>query len=117
MRSWKISDCSQLDSKETYLANVSTGCSSPQGALRTGHHMHYIQSGYAWHVGSCLDAGYSSCCVNGSCQGSPPNCYCDANCHLFEDCCSDVPHDCEEQGITPSKAIACMVSLSLIIIL
>ena len=37
-------------------------------------------------------------CVNGSCQGSPPYCYCDANCQLFEDCCSDAPYDCEEQG-------------------
>ena len=48
--------------------------------------------------GSCAANAYSSCCVNGSCQGSPSNCYCDANCHLFKDCCSDVARECEKQG-------------------
>ena len=52
-----------------------------------------------YHAGSCLAAGYSDhCCVNGSCLGSPPNCHCDANCYLFEDCCTDVPLDCNKLG-------------------
>ena len=48
-----------------------------------------------------MAGGYSRCCVNGSCLGSPPvaNCYCDANCHLFKDCCNDVPLDCKDQGM------------------
>ena len=37
--------------------------------------------------------------MSGSCQGnSSSDCYYDANCYLFKDCCSDVPSDCEEQG-------------------
>ena len=51
--------------------------------------------------GSCLANGYSSCCVNGNCQDSSSSCYCDANCHLFKDCCIDVPSDCKKQGIMP----------------
>lgn len=51
-------------------------------------------------TGSCQAVGYSnSCCLAGSCQGSSSSiCRCDVNCLLFEDCCSDVAHDCEEQG-------------------
>ena len=38
--------------------------------------------------------------MSGNCQsGSVVYCYCDANCYLFKDCCSDVPSDCEERGI------------------
>ena len=51
--------------------------------------------------GSCVAAGYTNTCCSGlagSCQGSPSFCYCDANCRLFDDCCSDVPDDCDEQG-------------------
>ena len=40
-------------------------------------------------IGSCSAAGYSSCCVVGSCKGEPPNCYCDSLCYLFDDCCDD----------------------------
>lgn len=41
---------------------------------------------------------YSSCCTRGSCLGSSSDCFCDVNCHLFEDCCEDVPQDCQQQG-------------------
>ena len=54
-------------------------------------------------VGSCIAAGYnSSCCSSGSCLGGPSSssyCHCDANCRLFEDCCSDVAKDCQELGM------------------
>ena len=51
-------------------------------------------------AGSCMAAGYiSHCCVSGSCLGNPPNCHCDAKCYLFDDCCTDVPLDCNELGI------------------
>jgi len=48
--------------------------------------------------GSCVVAGYSSCCIEGPCQGQPMNCFCDANCHQFGDCCNDVPSDCLSTG-------------------
>ena len=50
-------------------------------------------------IGSCVLAGHTSCCNNSTCKGSPANCYCDANCHLFQDCCNDVPADCSQQGL------------------
>ena len=51
-------------------------------------------------IGSCASAGYSTCCRGYSCQGSPPSCYCDANCHLYGDCCSDIHPSCHSQGYT-----------------
>ena len=60
----------------------------------------YIKLDHCMVSGSCLASGYSSCCVNSSsCWISSSNCFCDANCHLFKDCCSDVPPDCKDQGI------------------
>ena len=56
-------------------------------------------------VGSCIAAGYnSSCCLSGSCLGDSSSrsrayCHCDANCRLFEDCCSDITRDCQKQGM------------------
>ena len=44
------------------------------------------------NIGSCLAAGYSGCCNpsgGASCKGVPDNCYCDAVCHLYGDCCYD----------------------------
>ena len=32
--------------------------------------------------------------MSGLCSGSPPNCYCDASCHSFGDCCSDIDIIC-----------------------
>ena len=32
--------------------------------------------------------------MSGLCRGSPPNCYCDASCHNFGDCCSDIDNIC-----------------------
>ncbi len=49
-------------------------------------------------VGTCMAAGHSTCCVGGDCGGSPLSCYCDANCHMFGDCCQDVPTDCISAG-------------------
>ncbi len=45
-----------------------------------------------------MAAGHSTCCVGGDCGGSPLSCYCDANCHVFGDCCQDVPTDCISAG-------------------
>ena len=46
-------------------------------------------------AGSCVAAGYTACCTSGSCEGTVDTCYCDANCHMFGDCCTDVPVDCQ----------------------
>ena len=45
--------------------------------------------------GSCVASGHTSCC---GCQDNSTTCYCDAACHSsrYEDCCSDVPLDCEQ---------------------
>lgn len=51
------------------------------------------------YIGSCVLAGHTNCCNDVTCEGSPANCYCDANCHLFRDCCNDVPTECSQQGI------------------
>ena len=47
-------------------------------------------------LGSCLEAGFTGCCQDGSqCTGSPTfDCYCDVNCHVFSDCCYDIEHTC-----------------------
>ena len=68
-------------------------------------------------AGSCMAAGYrNSCCLadHESCQGSSSICRCDANCRLFEDCCSDVVHDCEEQGSSIPVAAMLMIMKNII---
>ena len=46
------------------------------------------------YSGSCVDAGYTGCCVNGNCEGKsgeiPFPCYCDSLCYAFGDCCDDI---------------------------
>ena len=66
------------------------------GALQ---HLQHIDVSILICKGSCAAAGFSSCCTEGPCQGQPLNCYCDANCHQFGDCCTDVPADCLFTGI------------------
>ena len=62
-------------------------------------HVHDIIIYYYYdfvHIaGSCLAAGYSSCCLTGHCRGEPPNCNCDSLCHIFDDCCSDAKGLCQ----------------------
>ena len=42
--------------------------------------------------GTCASIGYSNACCppNEVCQASDGECYCNANCHTFGDCCQDV---------------------------
>ena len=44
--------------------------------------------------GSCVDAGYKSCCTDENCEvkvrTSITSCFCDALCHDHGDCCSDI---------------------------
>ena len=61
--------------------------------------------GVVMSIGSCVQAGHTTCCDNSTCEGSPANCYCDANCHLFQDCCIDVPAECSQQGKVNSDVL------------
>ena len=47
-------------------------------------------------LGSCVIAGYDSCCVSGFCAGTPPNCFCDYFCSILGDCCNDIDQICTE---------------------
>ena len=49
-----------------------------------------------FYIGSCVDAGFSGCCIYGSCIAENVEeylsffCYCDALCYVFGDCCDDI---------------------------
>lgn len=47
-------------------------------------------------IGSCLAAGFISCCTSGDCRGSPPTCSCDVLCRDYSDCCSDAYLLCDD---------------------
>lgn len=42
--------------------------------------------------GSCLSAGYTSCCLaeQDTCLGKPANCFCDQLCTIHDNCCGDI---------------------------
>ena len=44
--------------------------------------------------GSCVRAGFTECCTNGTCEGLPRGCFCDRFCVSFWDCCDDVVEVC-----------------------
>ena len=52
-------------------------------------------------IGSCIAAGYSECCKENNCVGSPigSRCYCDQVCSSVEDCCLDVAKTCSPAGM------------------
>ena len=54
---------------------------------------------------SCVDAGFDACCDSNCSVG---NCYCDAACHFFKDCCHDIQQTC------PRSLITCCFSLLLL---
>ena len=43
--------------------------------------------------GPCALAGHTDCCISGCNVGG---CYCDAACHGFGDCCSDIQTTCPD---------------------
>ena len=46
-------------------------------------------------TGSCVDAGYTSCCTHGYCAGYPPTCSCHPECTEGAfDCCNDFAEIC-----------------------
>ena len=63
--------------------------------------MTYIQ----YYAGSCLEAGYTECCSDFICLGSPTlDCFCDPSCHSFGDCCYDIDQSCPSgSGPQPSR--------------
>ena len=74
-------------------------------------HLPLLQCMFLAYTGSCEVAGYDSCCTDGDCQGDPANCFCDANCHGFGDCCSDVPVDCFSTGETATLTHMLYISM------
>ena len=55
--------------------------------------------------GSCIAAGYISCCdsevdVVGNCAGDTGSCFCDPSCREYSDCCSDLDEICPQKGIS-----------------
>ena len=68
-------------------------------AFLTSYTFNYQLFTFLTVVGSCIDAGYDSCCVSGGCEGVPAdsNCYCDSPCLNFDDCCEDFQQICPGQ--------------------
>ena len=51
-------------------------------------------------VGSCAEAGYTQCCEGANCLGIHlQDCFCDANCREFNDCCGDIDDTCPEEQV------------------
>ena len=48
--------------------------------------------------GSCVAAGYESCCTEEDCFGSPPTCSCHSHCYIHRNCCSDINVTCPAVG-------------------
>ena len=48
-------------------------------------------------AGTCASIGYSTaCCPPGAnCQAADGNCFCGVDCHIYDDCCTDV--NCPER--------------------
>ena len=71
------------------------------------------------HTGTCASIGYSDrCCPPGAnCQASDGNCKCSADCHLYEDCCSDVscPRSNKIDAIVPLLYIPLRMPMKLMI--
>ena len=56
---------------------------------------HYPSKTSCAHAGSCREAGYTECCTDIICAGQPvADCYCDAGCRTFGDCCDDIDETC-----------------------
>ena len=57
------------------------------------------------YAGSCIEAGYTECCADFLCLGSPTfDCFCDPSCHAFGDCCYDIDESCPpDVSIPPSR--------------
>ena len=57
-------------------------------------HYNGIRANHFEHLALCVDAGYTSCCTDENCEvrveTSPVSCFCDAACHDYNDCCSDI---------------------------
>ena len=51
--------------------------------------------------GSCIAAGYTSCCTtatsSNNCAGEPATCFCDPSCNEFGDCCEDLQQICNPE--------------------
>ena len=58
------------------------------------------------NVSVCELAGHTSCCTGPEELCSVGECYCDALCHTFEDCCANIENTCS--GENTSGAGTCL---------
>ena len=61
----------------------------------------YNMKGHEIYAGSCIAAGYSSCCEDDVCLGDIGDCYCDEFCYNLGDCCTDLSDICLIGKYTP----------------
>ena len=67
---------------------------------------------------SCLNQGYSECCVDGTCRSVDGTCYCDQICHLLGDCCDDIadincsPPSSEYSYIAKYTSLTCCLNFN-----
>ena len=54
-------------------------------------------------LAQCVDAGLTGCCTGAGAGGiscgpytnsTGGNCYCDASCHTYDDCCDNIEYTC-----------------------
>lgn len=59
-----------------------------------------VKYAFLTFAGSCVMAGYTSCCNNSFCGGFPNDCYCDPICTIYGDCCYDFVDICPSKKYT-----------------
>ena len=67
--------------------------------------------------GSCISAGYTTCCSSdddvGLCAGDTGSCFCDPSCRDFNDCCYDLDEICPREGTSIGiVCVACRLAAS-----
>eukprot|EP00731_Ephydatia_muelleri_P017667 Em0010g765a len=75
-------------------SNYTCGC--PEGYLSTNaNQSRCIAPNTASNLsGSCVAAGYQSCCTSGLCLGYLGDCSCDIDCYDHGTCCADINQTC-----------------------
>lgn len=87
---WKYRDHCGCLNKQTLITEPSVTPPPPNGKESIAS----SNITFSAYTGSCVDAGYKTCCVPSDadkyCHGHPESCFCDAICHLYGDCCDDI---------------------------
>ena len=62
-----------------------------------------------------MAAGFSACCEDEDCRGSPQTCYCDELCHSVGDCCEDIGDICPIPGTSLGEGLYVAVLYSMLV--